>query len=137
LLYFTTYEAVGVTSGRVIETGLCGDNELLLQARADVWVIEGQADCRLDYIDQGEILRRPTQGTAIDRVELTADGVDTVTLSGVPSNAVLTITHTATGETVSGVMSDPDTFVTTLMGPFKLTVTCWPYLDYEVNINAI
>ncbi len=82
-------------------------------------------------------MTRPTQVTEIDKTELIADGVDAVTLSGAPADAVFTARSFETGESISGTLSDPDTFSTVVPGLWKLKIEKFPYLSWEVVVNAV
>jgi|GEM_PF-1510007 len=109
---------------------------LVMQKQVGEFILFGTANGLTDYIDQGAITPRSTQPTTIDKLTLTADGIDTVTLSNAPSGT-FTATNTTTRETVSGAINGTDSFLTTIQGTYKIKIESWPYLDFEVTINAL
>lgn len=134
MIDFIIYDA----AGHIIRSGQCQDGFLAAQVvDQNEFVLMGTVDLYKDYVAQGEVLRRPAQQTAIDKLTLTADGIDTVVFSGAPAGADIRIENRASGDSVSGALSDPDTFSTTILGAYNVLITCWPYLDWEAQINAI
>jgi hypothetical protein len=82
------------------------------------------------------ITARPTQLTTLDKIILTADGVDVIAITNAPEGT-FTATNAATHETVSGTINGTDTFATTISGTYKIKIESFPYLPFETTIEAI
>lgn len=74
-----------------------------------------------------------TNPTTVDKTTIQADGIDVVTISNCPSG-VLTITNS---QTISGAISGTDTFATTIIGEYHLTIVSEGYEDFTTTIEAI
>jgi hypothetical protein len=96
---------------------------------------EGFKDDRYFYVLNWLVYPRPNQATALNKLTLTADGIDTITITNAPSGT-FTATNTTTRETVTGPISGTDTFSTTVPGTIKVKIESWPYLDFEATIEA-
>jgi hypothetical protein len=94
------------------------------------------ADITKDFILQGEVHARPLQLTSLSKLTLTADGINTIVISKAPSGT-FTATHTLTQETITGPIVGTDTFATTIPGTYKIKIESWPYMDFEIIIEAI
>ena len=94
-----------------------------------------KADIFLDYILEGQVTRRPTQNTTIDKITLIPDGVDKVTLSNVPNGIFLAFDQTRTNIT-HGNINGTDTFSTTIPGIYQIQITSFPFLDFTTTITA-
>ena len=90
------------------------------------------------YLDLADntIKERPNQNTILNKLTLNADGVDAITITNFP-NGLFTASNAKTGETVSGNISDTDTFSTTILGTYKIKIESFPYLDFKATIEAI
>jgi hypothetical protein len=125
------------SDGKIIYTMTIPEAMLHMQVKdPGETLILGTADMNTQYISFGEITDRPIQPTAISGLSLSADGVDHLTLTGVPLGT-FSARNTLTGETVSGPISSTDTFSTTVSGFYLLSVVAWPYLNFEVTVHAI
>jgi len=82
------------------------------------------------------IAAREAQPTTLNKLTLTADGIDAITLSNSPSGT-FTATNTTTRETVTGPISGTDAFSTTIQGSYKIKIESWPFMDFEATINAL
>ncbi len=85
---------------------------------------------------QKSLLARPANPTTLDKTTLTANGVDAIQLSHAPANSTLTALNLTSGNQISGSISGADSFTSTMKGQIKLTVSCWPYLDFVQTITA-
>ena len=127
---FTVYD----TSGRV--TNLIGTDpecvELyLIDGRK---YVEGLYSGDRYYFPEETLTERPTFTPAATPVSIPADGVSTVTISGFPADATLTISGPinetwAETETTTELTVD-------LPGSYKVRIENWPYQDAEVTFNA-
>jgi len=106
-----------------------------MQRQEGELILYGEADLLTDYIYQGEVTLRTVQLTDINKPTLTADCLDTITITNAPSGT-FTATNTATRETVTGPISGTDTFSTTVPGTYKIKIESWPYLDFEAEVVA-
>ena len=88
------------------------------------------------YIVEESFVLRPTQTTTINKSTITADGIDAVSITDAPVG-IFTAINKATEETISGEISGSDTFATTIAGTYKITLTSFPYLDFESTVEAI
>jgi hypothetical protein len=98
-------------------------------------IISDMINDETNYVSGGEILLRQAQGTTLNKLTLTADAIDTITLTNAPSGT-FTATNTATRETVTGPISGTDTFSTAIPGTYKIKIESWPYLDFEAEVVA-
>ena len=85
---------------------------------------------------QQRLLARPVNPTTLDKTTLTANGVDAVTLSNAPANSTLTALNLTSGHQITGGINGADSFTSTMKGQIKLTVSCWPYLDFVQTLTA-
>lgn len=89
-------------------------------------------DGALQYISSGLIVDKQAMPCSADKTNVTADGVDFVTLSGVPIGAeVISDGIVLAVSDGSDVEIDYD-----LAGSYQLNVVLFPYLDWEVMVNA-
>lgn len=128
---FIVYEKL---TGKILKTGFC-PNSLLLNQVPDInihGVFEGVANDTIQYIVSGEIIvNKPINPATITKLTMTANAIDTVTVSNLPnpSSVVLegvnyTVTDGAFGFTVDTV------------GIYTIKVMSFPYLDKEFRVNA-
>ena len=136
MIYFVVYTGTGF----VKRTGTAPNLEMALIQGGDqehVIITDIRADDpNVIYVSDNVVVSRPTQLTTLSKLTLTADGVDTVTISSAPSG-IFTATNTTTRESVSGAINCTDTFATTIPGTYKIKVESWPFLSFEATINAI
>lgn len=94
-------------------------------SKSDIW-----------YVLNGELTAKPTQSTTVSSTTLLANGVDTITISNAPANSLLTLTNVVTGETVMGTFSNTEDIFSVSAGKLLLTIECFPYLDYTIELEA-
>ena len=97
-------------------------------------VIAGTFEGDTHYILSNAATLRPTNTTTIDKTTVTADGVDLVTLANIPPDATITITGEVPLE--EQPIGNTDTLTFDTVGAYYLTINSFPYLPYEVTINA-
>jgi len=95
------------------------------------------ADSTVSYILNEIVTDRPTQPIAIDKTTLIADGVDTLTITGAAANSTINLSgKLPNNRAFSETCSDPETFSTEIPDTYTLTISCFPYLDFTVTIEA-
>lgn len=127
-----------IATGKILRLVDAPPGMLAIQAQNETEAfLIGEANDRLQYVYQGEILDRPIMSIDLDKSTLLADGEDVVTISGVPGGAMLTAINQSAKETLSGLISQSDTFATAITGKIALRIEKWPYLPWEATIDAI
>ena len=109
---------------------------VIAQIQAGESISFGYADSNTQYVQQSGYVDRPVQQITLSKTSLAADGVDLITISRAVDGSQLTAVNMQTGETVTGAISNNDEFYTNMPGDIKITISLWPYQDYEVTINA-
>lgn len=133
MIPFVIYNA----GGAILRLGFCQECGLEAQIHSSgEYVVSNIANIHADYIDQGETTPRPTQLSTLNKLTLTADGLDTITISNTPTGT-FTAVNLATRETISGAISGIDTFATTIAGTYTITIVAFPYLDFDITIEAV
>ena len=106
-------------SGEILRIGVCQDSDLLLQAGVDEIAEEntGGWNDSDHYYDGSNYISKLDMSLSIDKITITANNVDTVTITGVP-----------TGTLVNGVNVDDGvvTFTTNQVGTHKLAFSNSP-----------
>ena len=101
----------------------------------DQFLLNGEANDKLQYIVNESILDRPIQLTILDKIILTADGIDIINITNSPDGIFIAV-NMVTKDTISGEISGSDTFSTTIPGTYKIKIESFPYLDFEATIEA-
>lgn len=97
---------------------------------------EGVVDAATHYFVAGAPVERPPQKTMVDVTTITANGVETATISGLPAPCRVRVSGPWEGDAVEitdGVMS----FAAALPGRYTLHVEAFPCLPWEVAIDAL
>lgn len=118
-------------TGKITKTGRCPVDMVALQAGDGRTVIEGTANDLTEYVVAGAVTPKPAMPVVIDKTEVTADGVDTATMTGLPDPCTLRVqgeNHLVEGGEAE-VSFD-------LSGQYVVKIVAFPYLDFEVTINA-
>lgn len=120
--------------GRIKRFGNAPPDHVAIQAGPGEVAIEGSGSDTGHYVVSGAIVPRPTMPTSIDKTECLADGVDVVTISGVPNPTDVRVSGPA-----SEVMQVTDgalelTF--DVPGRYRILLQAFPYLDHEYQIDA-
>jgi hypothetical protein len=105
------------------------------QALTGESVILGTCDDTTQYVLAGVVTNKLTQQTALNKLTLTANGIDSIIITGAPIGT-FTATNINTNETVTGPISGTDTFTTTVPGTINIKIESWPYLDFNAVIVA-
>lgn len=91
-----------------------------------------EVDRSVSYVLAGVLTDKPTMPITLDTLSVTADDIDTITISGVPDTASMTVD----GETLTA--DGTDILLTfDAAGTYIITAVLFPYLDYEVSVDAV
>jgi hypothetical protein len=95
------------------------------------------AHARDHYVFAGQIVPKISMGLAVSKTNITANGKDEITLSGIPAGAVAAVTGVlkAGPETVT----DGSLVLTsTKAGAINVTLSCRPiYFDWSMTFHAV
>lgn len=137
MTYGLIYNSVGEIQ-RQINSNI---ESILLQKKEDdefLILNSNIVDAATNYINNEVVTPKPTQGTILSTTTINANGADAVNILSAPIGANCTIVNTITRrEVVTGEIDGTDSFSTTVVGQYKITISLWPYLDFEATINAI
>jgi len=103
--------------------------------RHNVLLLDGATDGATQYIVNGVPTARPVQSSAADKQSIKADGSDTATITGIPVPCAVHID----GPVVMQDIAVPDgslTFTALVPGAYRIRVEAFPFLPWEVIINA-
>jgi hypothetical protein len=130
------YDALTGKIDRLIEAP---DNIIALQADIgeNTLVTNDHIDDSIMYVLNGAVTVKPTQLTSFNKLILTANGTDSITITNAPIGATFTARNTETFETVTGLIDGTDSFLTEILGTYKISIVLWPYSNFEVTVNAI
>lgn len=123
--------------GEILRSISCPEDMINIQIQVDETAMEGEANDITQYIPDINlpiIMDKSANPTSIDKTIVLADGVDLVNLSNIPNNASISITGADNFLEQSVGNSEILTFDTP--ATYKITIKAFPYLDYEVEINA-
>ena len=111
------------------------------EVQAGYGYVENVADTNMYIPDVGTPVAtdKLANGISIDTTAITADGVDTATLSSIVNSSVASFTVP-----IDGVEAIPDAAITdgtleftaTKPGDYIISIKLFPYLDYEVTVTA-
>ena len=112
------------------------------EAEPEFGYVLGTSDYESQYIPDVNtpiITNKISNGISIDTTAITADGVDTATLSSIVNSSVASFTVP-----IDGVEAIPDAAITdgtleftaTKPGDYIISIKLFPYLDYEVTVTA-
>ena len=129
-----TCYAVHDAAGLIVRSGICQVTDLDLQGGTGLTVLEldGVTSDATHYVSGGVVTARAAMGASLDTTTVTADGVDFVTITGVPSGAVIVVNRetmsTSDGSDIELTFDTP--------GVYQIAAVKWPYLDFEGTVNA-
>lgn len=98
--------------------------------------IEGHYDHSTQYISEGEAVNRPEMGIVLDKLNISADGEDEILISNIPADTTIKVFNHSTGTKIETVSSGTDTFSSVESGEILLIFENFPYIPYQVIINA-
>lgn len=118
-------------NGKILRVGYAPSDMINIQANENEFVIRGYADAATQFIVSGFVADKIQMPVSVDKTDINADGIDTITVSDIPENCAYSI-NGMEGIVTDGQMSltfdDP--------GEYNLKLSLFPYLDYSVMINA-
>jgi len=121
-------------TGAIIRGVVCTPDQVRFQVRDGESAIDGTADGSSHYVPAGSLTARPTMPASIDQATISADGVDSSTISGLPVGAEISV-----NSIIIGVVDESGsfTFTTDAPGAYAVRVSLFPWRDHEGTINAI
>lgn len=105
-----------------------------LNQQDGTFCLDGWSDLQADYYDGTEIVPRPTFTPSADKESIKADGVEVITISGLPS-AMNEFRLDGPAYDAWEQMGDVQLTVN-LPGTYTLRISQWPYQDAGVTFNA-
>jgi len=128
---FIVYNAAGT----ILRTGNCQDETLAYQAYSGETVMEGTANDATQYIVAGVVTDKPVLGSAIDKTDMLANGVEVATISGLPNPTQALILGGGSNQNVT-VIDGTLELTFDLAGIYKVILTAINKLPQEYLINA-
>lgn len=98
-------------------------------------LFDGEVDGDTHYIVDGEPMARPAQPTVADKASVLANGEDAVTISSVPSGAMLSVSGPVT-VSPQPIADGTAELVFDVPGDYVVRVECFPYLPWQATIEA-
>lgn len=128
--YVSIYDKV---SGKILRhmTNFKGIRKLSLDTD-EVGLVDGRHDPDTTYIVGGSVTVRPESQCSIDKIMIAADGVGQSVVLGIPAGSSLTVNGIDYGEVNDGQVE----ITSDVPGALVVVLSLFPYLDYEVTINA-
>ena len=132
---FTRYE---IATGKGIDQLLLPDNPAWINLYYDngMAVYRGTFDPKTHYMSGGSPVERPAPGVECSLADILADGEDTAELSGLPVPCVARISG-PTGFSELSVPHGVLLFSASVPGAYRVQIEAFPFLDWEVTINAV
>jgi hypothetical protein len=119
------------SSGVILRTVCCPEVDAENQLQIGESYVEGYGRDDLNYIKDGKIAERPEMDITVDKTSVTANETDKVVIDKLPEGTKAVIQnqeHTITDNKLELTFSDA--------GTYTIKLSCWPYLDKEITINA-
>lgn len=95
-------------------------------------VIEGSCDIDGYVVVNKKAILRVVMPVGIDKTDITADGISEVTISSINVGATLTVNSIDHGQVNDGKVE----MTFDLSGQYIIKLSLFPYIDWEVIINA-
>ncbi|MGD9171155.1 MAG: hypothetical protein PVI97_13990 [Candidatus Thiodiazotropha sp.] len=120
------------SDGAITRCGSAPDGMVGLQADEGETAAIGKANDSTQYVLDGIVTDKPEMPVTIDKADVSADGEDIVTISGVPTGALCRV------GSLAEVSVDDGSVVLNFdePGDYVVTLSLFPYLDYRVTISA-
>jgi hypothetical protein len=126
---FTVYNP---TTGEILRTGQCPEGAADLQAGAGESVLYEASDPFSQYVSGGALTAKQNLSASWDKTQVTADGVDTATLSGLPDPITFHIDGDSY-EVVGGTLS----FKASTPGEYRIEAVHPEYLYAAWEIEGV
>jgi hypothetical protein len=102
--------------------------------------VEGWHDQLTHYVRDAEVIPRPPHPCQIDKTQIHANGVDQCIIAGIRPGSDVSIDGPIGAESpireTHRVDDGQIEIVVALPGEYRISVECFPYLDWEVAIHA-
>jgi len=125
-------------AGEIVQTGSMLEEMFELQIDEEGNrrpIMAGNADPKTQYVQDAEVVARPTFAVAFSAMSAAADGSEEITLSGLPAGVAVSVAGPAA---ISGVTDGSDIVLTfVLPGRYMVRLKLFPYQDMEVTLNAV
>ena len=125
-----------ITTGEIVNGINCLPDQMEQNVEIGQGFIEVTAfiDDAENYVLAGVITPKPPVTASIDKTTIAPDGVDTVTVTGIPMGSHVTIKGpvSQTGTINDGVAS----ITVNLPGTYVITIEAFPYLKWENSFVA-
>ena len=129
---YTFYNALGelmfTYSGFSLDT--------VVENNSDLNYIEGSYNGKIYYVLNGQVKERPTQNTKLDKIQIKADGIDTLTIFDAPIGSI-TIYGEVNNRTIESNIINTETFITTIPDKYQVGILAFPYLPFNMSFEAI
>lgn len=130
------YIVYNTATGEILKTGKCPTDMMQAQAHEGETVMQGSASDLNNYIVDGVVTAKQAQQTTIDKTLISANGIDSILISNVPTNAKLTIKNTKTFALNESTISGNGEFKTVDAGQYEIKVEKFPYLIWREIVTA-
>ena len=122
------------STGEIVRTGTAPPSMVDMQAQTGEVVIEGEANDLTQYFDivLGQIVNKPIIPCSIDKLTLTADNIDSITISNLPNPSTVMIMDEGVWEITDGSFE----FTIDTIGEYQITCNSSLYLEVGYTINA-
>lgn len=117
--------------GRILRTVSCDPSQAAIQAQAGESMLEGKADDATQYVKDGLITDMPANPAIIDKITLSADGVDTCLISSIPIGSEVSVegqTYTVNDSEFIFSLDQP--------GTYEINITGSPFLPVTFTVEA-
>lgn len=131
------YAVYLAATGEIVRAGACVYESAELQAFNDgEAVVLETADATTQYVVDGQLQDRPLLSLELSKASATANGMDEITVSGIPMGAQAVLYGAGIvrrGQVDTGTLTI--TFAAT--GDYTLEIKAFPYQNYRETLHAI
>jgi hypothetical protein len=121
-------------SGKILRTGICPDEMVDIQKLGVLEeAIEGEAHDLTQYINTEDqtVVNKTENPATINKTDISANGVDSATISGLPTDSLVTANNMSY-EVTDGIFE----FTIDSIGIYVIRCDSFPYLIKEFTVNA-
>jgi len=119
--------------GEIRRSTTCPESQVAIQMAADEYVVEGEANDVTQYVDTvtWEVKDKPPLPAVLSKTTLAADGVDSITVSGLPVPCQVVL------DKVQYEVPDGEfEFTVDLPGEYTLSIQVVNYLPFDTTVTA-